>query len=267
MTQTENRINNIANLLKNADKNIKKAQRLLDSLSQDVLESYDDVPGTLGIFDGNAMVTPEGKSYDVNPNYAAKSMLVVGDNLKMVEDNDKTVFKQISKVPRKRVAGILNKKEGNWYALTDTGSYQLLDVAVDFRDGEINDEVVVLIPEENLDASYAALEKLMRDGEEKKPGKGKESGGDSKEPTKKEDKDSEKKEEVKEEKKKAPAKKKVEKKEEKKPAKKKDNSEKKAVTKETDKKEKEEKKPAKKTATKAKTTSKKKTVLEDDDLV
>ncbi len=171
MTQTENRINNIANLLRNADKNLRKAQKLLESLSQDVLESYDDIPGTLGIFDGVSMVTPEGKSYEVNPNYAAKSMLVVGDNLKMVEEGEKQVFKQISKVPRKRVEGILNKKEGNWYALTDTGSYQLLDVAVEFRDGEVNDELVVLIPEENLDAAYATLEKLMRDGEEKKPGK------------------------------------------------------------------------------------------------
>lgn len=223
MTQAENRINNIINLIKNADKNIKKAQRLLDTLAADITESYDDIPGTLGIFDGVSMVTPEGKSYEVNPNYAAKSMLVVGDNLKMVEEGDKKVFKQISKVPRKRAEGILNKKEGNWYALTDSGSYQLLDVAVDFRDGKVNDELVVLIPEENLDAPFAALEKLMRDGEEVKPTKKDHPNGEEVEqkvkekPTASEQKEEKPKAEPKKEPKKEA---KTEKKEEKKPVKK-----------------------------------------------
>jgi hypothetical protein len=111
------------------------------------------------------MLTADGKKYEVNPNYAAKSMLVVGDNLKMIEEGDKKLFKQVSKVPRKHLTGVLNKKEGKWYALTDAGSYRVLDVAVEFRRGQINDEVEVLIPEENLNSPYAALEKLKNDRE------------------------------------------------------------------------------------------------------
>lgn len=163
--QMENRIKNIESLIRSAQRNLKKASGLVNSLKSDIENSYSDVPGTLGVFDGKCMITPEGKSYEVNPNYAAKSMLVVGDNLKMVEEGDKKLFKQISKVPRKTSEGVLNKKEGKWYAITDTGSYQLLDVAVDFRRGQINDEIEVLIPEDDLSVEYAALSKLKKEDE------------------------------------------------------------------------------------------------------
>jgi hypothetical protein len=165
MTQVENRVQNIENLLKNAEKNLKKAEKLLETLNSDLKNSFEDVPGTLGTFDGEYMITADGKKYEVNPNYSAKSMLVVGDNLKMIEEGDKKLFKQISKTPRKRLEGILNKKEGKWYALTDAGSYRVLDVAVEFRRGQMNDEIVVLVPESNLNSPYAALERLKNERE------------------------------------------------------------------------------------------------------
>lgn len=165
MAQVDNRIQNIDNLLRNAEKNIHKAYKLLETLSSDLKNSYEDIPGTLGIFDGECMITADGKKYEVNPNYAAKSMLVVGDNLKMIEEGDKKLFKQVSKVPRKELQGILNKKEGKWYALTDSGSYRVLDVAVEFRRGQMNDEIRVVIPADNLNSPYAALEKLAKDDE------------------------------------------------------------------------------------------------------
>jgi len=165
MSQLENRVKNIENLLVNAEKNLRKAQALLQTLDSDLKSSYEDIPGLLGVFDGEYMLSADGKKYEVNPNYSAKSMLVVGDNLKMIEEGDKKLFKQVSKVPRKRLTGILNKKEGKWYALTDAGSYRVLDVAVEFRHGQINDEVIVLVPEENLNSPYASLEKLENDRE------------------------------------------------------------------------------------------------------
>lgn len=167
MKNVENRLKNITTLLKSADKSLKKAYRLLDALTQELSSSYDDVPGTLGAFNGTHMVTPEGKKYEVNPNYAAKSLLVSGDNLKMVEGEEGVLlFKQVSKVARKQLEGILNKKEGKWYALTDAGSYRILDVAVEFRAGEVNDEVSVLVPAEDPNSEFAALEKMTKEKEE-----------------------------------------------------------------------------------------------------
>ena len=163
MKNAQNRVQNIENLLKSAERNLRKANILLETLRKDLASTYDDVPGVLGVFDGSHMVTPDGKKYEVNPNYAAKSLLCVGDNLKMVEEGDKQLFKQVSKGERKRLEGILNKKEGNWHALTDAGSYRLLDVAVEFKDGQVNDELVVLVPEDNLNAEWAALEKFKKE--------------------------------------------------------------------------------------------------------
>lgn len=173
MKNVENRLKNIANLLKTADKNLSKANKLLDSFISEIETSFEDVPGVLGIFDGTNMVDAAGKVYEINPNYVAKSLLIAGDNLKMVEnENHEMMFKQVSKVPRRKLTGILNKKEGKWYALTDAGSYRILDVAVEFRKGEINDEVTVLVPEENLNVEWAALESMAKDikaMDEKKP--------------------------------------------------------------------------------------------------
>ncbi len=169
MKNAQNRVNNIESLLRSAERDLRTATKLLNTLKEDISTSYDDVPGTLGVFDGTHMTTPDGKKYEVNPNYAAKSLLVVGDNLKMVEDGGKQLFKQVSKVERKTLEGILNKKEGNWYALTDTGSYRLLDVAVDFRQGEVNDELVVLIPAGSPNVEWAALEKMKKDDIAVKP--------------------------------------------------------------------------------------------------
>lgn len=168
MKHADNRLKNISNLLKSAEKNLRKANKMLDALRDEVAGSYDDIPGVLGTFDGTHMVDVDGKKYEVNPNYVAKSMLLPGDNLKMVEGEEgKQLFKQVSKVERKSLEGILNKKEGKWYALTDAGSYRVLDVAIEFRGGEINDEVTVLIPAENLKSEWCALEKMAKEAEKK----------------------------------------------------------------------------------------------------
>ncbi|OGC47585.1 hypothetical protein A2886_02240 [candidate division WWE3 bacterium RIFCSPHIGHO2_01_FULL_42_13] len=228
MKNAQNRVNNIESLLRSAERDLRTATKLLNTLKEDISTSYDDVPGTLGVFDGTHMVTPDGKKYEVNPNYAAKSLLVAGDNLKMVEDAGKLLFKQVSKVERKTLEGILNKKEGNWYALTDSGSYRLLDVAVEFRQGEVNDELIVLIPAGSPNVEWAALEKMKRDDIVVKPKADKENkkedGGDK--DMKQKDVKEEKKEVKKVEKMKAPAKPApAAKKPEKKPEKKKEEKE------------------------------------------
>lgn len=167
LEKPEDRVDKISHLLKTAGNNLKKAQQLLEILSREVGKNYEDVPGVLGIFDGEKMVAADGKTYKINPNYAAKSMLVAGDNLKMVEEEGKQIFKQITKVPRKRVEGVVNKKEGQWYVLTDLGSYKVLSVAAEFREAKTNDKAVILIPEDNTGSPFCALESITKEGEGK----------------------------------------------------------------------------------------------------
>jgi hypothetical protein len=122
---------------------------------------YDDLPGVEGIFDGQFLVTEDGARHEVPANYAAKSRLVYGDSLKMVEVDGKQLFKQLVKVPRRKSSGVLTKKEGLWFILTDSGSYRISDVAADFNDAQINDEAMVFLPSDNLDAPFAALDKVL----------------------------------------------------------------------------------------------------------
>ncbi|MFC1621784.1 hypothetical protein ACFL13_00110 [Patescibacteria group bacterium] len=134
---------------------------------------YSDVDGVVGTFDGFNMVTAEGKEYEIPANYAAKSKLVYGDALKLVEEDGKKLFKHINKVKRKKTDGILTKKEGDWYALTDSGSYRVSDTAADFQKAQLNSQATVLLPEENLGAPFATLDEVegfsqSRKEEEKK---------------------------------------------------------------------------------------------------
>ncbi|MCG2686119.1 hypothetical protein L6258_01990 [Candidatus Parcubacteria bacterium] len=126
-----------------------------------------DLPGIEGKFDGEAMVTNEGEKYPVSENYASKSLLVVGDTLKMVTEGDRRLFKQIERVRRIRVEGILTKKEGRWHAVTADGSYRILPAAVSFHRGDEGSEVVVLLPQDNKRVGFAALERALKESEEK----------------------------------------------------------------------------------------------------
>lgn len=125
--------------------------------------STKDLPGVTGIFDGENMVTEEGKKYAVNPNYASKSVLVYGDTLKRVEVDGKERFKQIERVKRQKVEGILAKKDGKFVIVTADGSYQVSQAAVNFYKGEDGDEVVVVLPLKDKTVPYAALESVKKE--------------------------------------------------------------------------------------------------------
>ncbi|MCL5004053.1 MAG: hypothetical protein M1352_02165 [Patescibacteria group bacterium] len=117
-----------------------------------------DLPGVIGTFDGENMVAADGKKYAVPVNYASKSGLVFGDKLKMTEAEGGKIFKQIERVKRQRVSGILSRKTGQWFLATSDGSHKVLEVAVNyFKYGE-GQEVFGLLPRENLKAPFAALE-------------------------------------------------------------------------------------------------------------
>ncbi|OGY27539.1 MAG: hypothetical protein A3F33_01085 [Candidatus Woykebacteria bacterium RIFCSPHIGHO2_12_FULL_43_10] len=117
-------------------------------------------PGIVGIFDGESMVTEAGDKHPIPQNYASKCMLVVGDTLKMVEDNGEKRFKQIEHVKRYRTTGMVTKKEGKFRVVTPEGSYKVLGASIEHFKAEVGDEVVAFLPAGNLIASYIALESV-----------------------------------------------------------------------------------------------------------
>ncbi len=158
-----NKLNKLHEALSHIEHQIKKTMQYVDELRKDSeRKDYSDIPGTLGQFDGLHMVAQDGQKYEVPANYAAKSRLVFGDKLKMIQENGANVFKLIDKVPREKIDGIVTRKDGKWYVLSPAGSYKISDTAAEFNKLNVNDEIQALLPKGNYTTPYAAFDKLNK---------------------------------------------------------------------------------------------------------
>ena len=100
------------------------------------------------------------QNFPVPANYASKSMLVVGDTLKLVDEGKEKRFKQIEHVKRHKTTGILTKKDGKWKAVTPEGSYKVLPAAVSHFGADVGSEVTLHLPANNLTVPYGAIESV-----------------------------------------------------------------------------------------------------------
>jgi hypothetical protein len=174
------KIDLIRQALSASESSIRLARQLLTELEKDHpgqksnKQQNREQPGVAGIFDGQNMITESGDKHSVPENYASKSILVVGDTLKLVEGGGEKRFKQIEHVKRHKTTGILTKKDGKWASVTPEGSYRLLSAAVAHFGGDVGDEVLLQLPANNLQVTWAALEKVTKEAsgekvEEPKP--------------------------------------------------------------------------------------------------
>lgn len=163
-----NNIEQIKQALSAAESSIKLAKQLLvagegksnpDPVTQ---TTSPERSGTIGIYDGEKMVTSSGDVFIVPGNYASKSLLVVGDTLKMFEENGLQRFKQIEHVKRHKTTGLLVKKDGKFRAITPEGSYKVLSESISHFNGEVGDEVVLHLPAGNLTSPFAAIETVHK---------------------------------------------------------------------------------------------------------
>lgn len=120
-----------------------------------------------GVFDGQNMVGPDGRMYPVPANYASKSKLVEGDVLKLTISSDGSfIYKQIGPVERKRIIGVLVQDErGDYRVVAEGKSYKVLLASLTYFKAEPGDQVTLIVPEEG-DASWAAVENVMKQGDE-----------------------------------------------------------------------------------------------------
>jgi len=152
-------LEDLQNRIEEAESNVNASKNILNRIYEDYLRvDYTQVEGETGKFNGEKMVTDEGKEFNVNENYAAKSKLVYGDVLKLIDKDGKNIFKQIEKVERERVEGILTKKEGEWYLLTDRGSHRVSDAAAEYHKAQLNSQAVAFLPKDNPKAPFATID-------------------------------------------------------------------------------------------------------------
>ncbi|MCA9338831.1 hypothetical protein KC939_00610 [Candidatus Saccharibacteria bacterium] len=161
----EKQVKRLKSLLQDAETNLAAAKELLISLvGEDPMvqkEVSEEVAGKVieGVFDGQSMIGPDGKTYPVPANYASKSKLVEGDILKLtIADDGGFLYKQIGPVARKQVIGTLVQHDGAYYVEVGGKEYRILLASVTYFKANVGDQVSIIIPEDNPDAEWAAVE-------------------------------------------------------------------------------------------------------------
>lgn len=115
-----------------------------------------------GVFDGQNMVGSDAKTYPVPANYASKSKLVQGDILKLTIADDGTfLYKQIGPIPRKQVVGSLELQDGHYFVTVGEKQYRVLLASVTYFKAKPGDQVSVNLPQDEVDAEWAALEAAL----------------------------------------------------------------------------------------------------------
>jgi hypothetical protein len=166
----EKQVKRLKSLIQDAETSLAAAKELLISIIGDdgtVLTprtSNDDVGGKVveGVFDGQKMAGPDGKEYPVPANYASKSKLVEGDILKLtIADDGSFIYKQIGPAERKQIIGTLVQHDGAYYVEASGKEYRILLASVTYFRLNIDDQVTIIVPADNPDATWAAVEAAL----------------------------------------------------------------------------------------------------------
>ena len=164
----DKQVKRLRQLIADAETNLACAKELLVSLIGDDPEATsivrEESTGKVleGVFDGQNMVGGDGKMYPVPANYASKSKLVQGDILKLtIADDGSFIYKQIGPVPRKQVIGTLLQHDGGYFVDVNGKEYRILLASVTYFKGQIGDQVSVVLPEDETDVEWAALEAAL----------------------------------------------------------------------------------------------------------
>jgi hypothetical protein len=158
-------------LIQEAETNLAAAKELLISIVGDdgtIITprsgTNEEVGGKVveGIFDGQKMAGPDGKEYPIPANYASKSKLVEGDILKLtIADDGSFIYKQINPVERHQVIGTLVLHDGAYYVEANGHEYRILLASVTYFRINVGDQVTIIIPADNPDATWAAVEAAL----------------------------------------------------------------------------------------------------------
>lgn len=164
----DKQIKRLRSLIAEAETSLAAAKELLMSLLGDDITTApvakeENVGKVIeGVFDGQNMVGSDSKTYPVPANYASKSKLVQGDILKLTIAEDGTfLYKQIGPIPRKQVVGALELEDGHYFVIVGDKKYRVLLASVTYFKAKPGDQVSVNVPQDEVDAEWAALEAAL----------------------------------------------------------------------------------------------------------
>lgn len=161
----DKQIKRLRSLIQDAETNLAAAKELLISLvGEEPLArnaQAEDIAGKVieGVFDGQTMMGPDGKTYPVPANYASKSKLIEGDILKLtIADDGSFIYKQIGPVARRQIIGTLVQRDGNYLVEAGGRDYRVLLASVTYFKAKLGDQISIIVPEDNREAEWAAIE-------------------------------------------------------------------------------------------------------------
>ncbi|CAN5383208.1 hypothetical protein BH10PAT4_BH10PAT4_2510 [soil metagenome] len=167
----EKQVKRLHSLIQEAETNLAAAKELLISIVGDdgtVLTPRSSHPEEAGgkvvegVFDGQKMAGPDGKEYPVPANYASKSKLVEGDILKLtIADDGSFIYKQIGPTERKQIIGTLVQHDGAYYVEANGHEYRILLASVTYFRISEGDQVTIIVPGDNMEAEWAAVEAAL----------------------------------------------------------------------------------------------------------
>lgn len=144
-----------------------RSQAELVAMKQALARELFETSGTEvveGVFDGLQMVGSDGKIHRVPENYSSKSLLVEGDMLKMVVKRDGSrVFKQIGRVERRRISGVLSMDVASDEPVVRCGgrSYKILLASVTYFKAKPGDKVTLVVPKSGRSV-WGAVEEVTK---------------------------------------------------------------------------------------------------------
>jgi hypothetical protein len=167
----DKQLKTLKKLIETAEVNLAGAKELLASLTGGEVMSAPaagtaasvDPTGKVveGTFNGQQMDGPDGKQYPVPANYASKSKLVQGDQLKLIIGDDGSfIYKQIGPMERKKLIGTLGLKDGQYFVEAQGKQFNVLFASVTYFKAQPGDQVTMVIPQEGK-ADWAALEAVI----------------------------------------------------------------------------------------------------------
>lgn len=111
-----------------------------------------------GRFDGFYMIDEQGNRFEVPQNYSAKSELVYGDVLEKYDFEGQPRFRQVQKMVRKSIDGVVVRRAGEYFIHSDGTDYALSKIAVEFNFVKEGALVSAYIPENLPKVSFATLD-------------------------------------------------------------------------------------------------------------
>lgn len=164
----EKQVKRLRALIQEAETNLAAANELLMSVvGSEPIASSQDVNKNIGkiiegVFDGQNMLGPDGKTYPVPANYSSKSKLVQGDILKLTITEEGTfLYKQIGPVERKMLIGLLKLRDGMYFVEANSREYRVLLASVTYFKAKPGDQISIVIPADNDDVEWAAIEAAL----------------------------------------------------------------------------------------------------------